>query len=188
MALPLTAIRELSYEDYALIPDDGRRHEVLGGHHVVSPALRTRHQRLVGDLAAKLRQHVRRHALGQVFVAPFDVLLSAHDIVQPDLLFVSDARLAIVNDANCAGAPDLVVEVLSASTRRRDLVDKRLLYERARVAEYWAVDPDVDSVLVFRLDAEGRYARTERRAEAGDALESPLVPGFTLPLADLFVG
>lgn len=186
MALPLTALRKLSYEDYALIPDDGRRHEVLDGLHVMSPAPRTRHQRLVLDLAADLRHHARRHGLGQVFVAPFDVLLSDHDIVQPDVLFVADARLGIVDDANCKGAPDLVVEVLSESTRRRDLVGKRLTYERAGVAEYWAVDPAVDAVLVFRPGADGRYVRTDVSAETGDALETPLLPGWELSLADLF--
>lgn len=185
--VPLHEIDKLTYEDYALIPDDGRRHEILGGDHVMSPAPKTRHQRLVGDLYFHLRRHVEEHGLGEVFVAPFDVLLSDHDIVQPDLVFVADARLGIVDEDNCKGAPDLVVEVLSGSTRRRDLIEKRRLYERTGVAEYWAVDPAIDAVQTFRADAGGRYARTgELTAEAGDALASPLLPGWRLALADLF--
>ena len=188
--VPLYEIQKLTYEDYALIPDDGRRHEILDGTHVTSPAPSTRHQRTVGDLYAEMRFHVRGHGLGEVFVAPFDVLLSEVDIVQPDICFVADGR-PIVDEANCKGAPDLMVEVLSPSTRRRDLIDKRLLFERFGVAEYWAVDPDADEVQVFRLGGPagqpgGSYARTALRAESGDALTSACLPGFSLVLSEPF--
>jgi Uma2 family endonuclease len=176
----------LTYEDYALIPDDGRRHEILDGDEVVSPSPRTKHQRVVLELAFLLRKHVRRHGLGEVFIAPFDVVLSDHDIVQPDVLFVSDARLDLVDEENCKGAPDLVCEVLSESTRRTDLVRKRRLYERTGVAEYWALDPVIDQVQVFRVE-DGRYVRAaELTAETGDALTTPLLPGLSIPLVDLF--
>ncbi|MEM6325538.1 MAG: Uma2 family endonuclease [Bacteroidota bacterium] len=187
MALPLHEIQKLGYEDYALLPEDGRRHEVLDGEHAVSPAPRTFHQILVGEIYAEIRQYVRQTGVGQVYIAPFDVLLSDHDIVQPDVLFVSDARLHIVDEVNCKGAPDLVVEVLSESTRRRDLVEKRHLYARSEVAEYWAVDPAVDTVQVFRPREDSAYERVaELTAETGDALASPLLRGWTLALADLF--
>jgi Uma2 family endonuclease len=176
----------LTYEDYALIPDDGRRHEIIDGEEVASPSPRTKHQRIVGRLFALLDRHARRHGLGEVFVAPFDGVLSDHDIVQPDVLFVSDARLPIVDEENCKGAPDLVCEVLSESTRRTDLLRKRRLYERSGVAEYWALDPAVDAVQVFRPEG-GRYVRAaELTAEAGGALATPLLPGLSIPLADLF--
>jgi len=91
-----------------------------------------------------------------------------------------------VDEENCKGAPDLVVEVLSEGTRRYDLVRKRALYERAGVQEYWVVDPGIDEVRVFRAEA-GRYAPAAvLAAETGDALSSPLLPGLTLPLAELF--
>ncbi|MEM1054550.1 MAG: Uma2 family endonuclease [Bacteroidota bacterium] len=187
MALPLHAIQKLGYEDYALIPEDGRRHEILNGDHTVSPAPKTKHQRLVLRLAASLDGFVDDHGLGEIFVAPFDVLLSDHDIVQPDVVFISDARLHIVDEVNCKGAPDLVVEVLSESTRRRDLVEKRRLYARSGVAEYWAVDPAVDTVQVFRPREDDTYERVaELTAEAGDTLASPLLPGWSLALTDLF--
>ncbi len=187
VAVPLHEIDKLTYEDYALIPDDGRRHEILDGDHVMSPAPKTKHQRLVLRLALSLEAFVDEHGLGEVFVAPFDVLLSDHDIVQPDLVFVSDGRLGIVDEDNCKGAPDLVVEVLSSSTRRRDLIEKRRAYERFGVAEYWVVDPAIDAVQVFRPGADGRYERVaELSAEAGDTLTSPLAPEWHLALADLF--
>lgn len=90
--------RKLTYDDYALIPSDGQRHEILDGVHVMSPAPRTKHQRLVGDLFFHIRAHVREQGLGEVFVAPFDVVLSEHDTIQPDVVFVADARLGIVDE------------------------------------------------------------------------------------------
>lgn len=182
--VPLYEIQELTYEDYALIPDDGRRHEILDGAHVMSPAPRTRHQRLVLDLAFELRLHAREHGLGEVFVAPFDVLLHDTTIVQPDVCFVAEGR-GIVDAVNCKGAPDLMVEVLAPGTRRRDLTDKRLLFERFGVAEYWAVDPDAAEVQRFVL-RDGAYARTVLRAESGDARRSELLPGFELAVSELF--
>lgn len=186
-AVPLWEIDKLSYEDYALIPDDGRRHEIIDGDHVVSPAPKTRHQRLVSQLDRSLGVFVDDHGLGEVFIAPFDVLLSDHDMIQPDVVFVSESRLHIVDEDNCKGAPDLVVEVLSASTRRRDLLEKRKTFERFGVAEYWVVDPAVDAVQVFRPDLEGRYQRVEELTlEGEDSLTSPLIPDWQLPLSRLF--
>ena len=185
--VPLREVQKLSYEDYALIPDDGRRHEILDGEHVTSPAPKTKHQRLVLRLALSLERHADEHGLGEVFVAPFDVLLSEHDVVQPDVCFVADDRLGIVDEDNCKGAPDLVVEVLSDRTRRRDLIGKRRQYERFGVREYWVVDPAIDAVQTFRPGADGRYERADDlTAEAGDVLTSPLVPGWRLALGDLF--
>lgn len=181
-----TDVIKLTYEDYALIPDDGRRHEIIDGDEVVSPSPRTKHQRVAFRLAFLLERHVREHGLGEVFVAPFDVVLSDHDIVQPDVLFVSDSRLGLVDEVNLKGAPDLIAEVLSESTRRTDLIRKRRLYERAGVAEYWTLDPAIDQVQVFRL-GHGRYERVaELTAEAGDALATPLLPGLAVRLAEVF--
>ncbi|MEM1042495.1 MAG: Uma2 family endonuclease [Bacteroidota bacterium] len=175
----------LTYEDYALIPPDGRRHEIIDGEEVMSPAPLTKHQRVAFRLALELELHVREHGLGEVFVAPFDVLLSDYDIVQPDVLFIADDRLRIVDEANCKGAPDLVCEVLSPSTRRTDLVRKRALYARFGVAEYWTLDPAVDQVQVFRPSGPEAY---ERAAELGmdGTLSTPLMPSLALPVAGLF--
>ena len=183
----LYAIDRLSYADYALFPDDGRRHEILDGQHVMSPAPRTAHQRLVGDLFIEIQSYARAHRLGRAYIAPFDVLLEDHAIVQPDVCFVSSVRRAIVDAENCKGAPDLIAEVLSPRTRRRDLVEKRRAYERAGVAEYWIVDPAACTVGVLRLGAGGRFEAPVRLAvEAGDTLETLSMPGFTLALPDLF--
>ena len=176
----------LTYEDYAAIPPDGRRHEIINGKHVVSPAPRTRHQRLVGELFFALRHYLREHGGGEVFIAPFDVLLDPHTVVQPDVCFVSEGRLQIVDEANCKGAPDLVIEVLSDGTRRQDLRDKRALYAASGVREYWVVDGARDGIWVLRLDGSAYRQAADLTVDAKETLETPLLPGFSLPLASLF--
>lgn len=177
----------LSYEDYQLFPDDGRRHELIGGEHYVSPAPIEKHQIASSNLQIDVGGFVREDRLGQVFSAPYDVVLSDEDVVQPDLLFVSRERASIRKPTGIFGAPDLVVEILSDSTRKIDEQVKRKLYEQAGVREYWVVDPLLETVKVYRLGAVGTYERVaELSVEAGDRLESPLFPGLVLPLERIF--
>lgn len=178
---------KLTYDDFLQFPDDGKRHELIDGEHYVTASPNTKHQAVVLALGSALRTHARAHALGRVFVAPFDVVFTDVDVVEPDLLFVSRARQTdILTAQHVRGAPDLVVEIGSPSTRKRDETIKRRLYERSGVAEYWVVDPELDEIKVYRL-TDGRYARTDELAlERGDALSSPLFPGLTLPLAEIF--
>jgi Uma2 family endonuclease len=178
---------KLSYEDYLHFPEDGRRHELIEGDHHVTPSPNTRHQRIALTLTRHLAPFVAERDLGQLFFAPFDVVLGPHDIVQPDLLFVGNAHLDRITEAHLRGAPDLVVEIVSESTRGRDEVTKRHLYERHGVPEYWIVDPVTESVKVYRLAEDSRYRRAaELSCEQEGALESPFFPGFSLPLRDLF--
>ena len=182
---------KLTYEDFVLFPDDGKRHELIDGEHFVTPSPNRRHQTAVSNLTAILVPAVRAQGLGRVFVAPFDVVLTRHDVVAPDLLFVSAARSAVLTDANVQGAPDLVVEVLSPSSRRQDEVLKRDLYERGGVAEYWIVDPEAETVKVFRrAEREAGSSRFARplllTLHEGDALATPLLPGVEVPLAAVF--
>jgi Uma2 family endonuclease len=176
----------LTYEDYQLIPDDGRRHEIIDGDEHVSPSPTTPHQRIVGRLFTSLHQHVDAQSAGEVFVAPCDVILSETDIVQPDVLFVAAERASIVKERGIEGAPDLVVEVLSEGNRRHDEVRKRKLYARHGVAEYWVVDPPLETVKVYR-NPEGGYDRVgELSAEDEDTLTTPRLDGWTLALKALF--
>lgn len=181
----LLARRKLTYTDYAAIPPDCCRHEIIDGVEYVSPAPRTLHQRLAFRLAMFLQQHAEQNGLGEVFVAPFDVMLDEHSVIQPDLVFISDARLGIVDEANCKGAPDLVIEILSPGTRQLDLTTKRERYAKAGVGDYWLVDGDVPELRTLRL-AQGRTYETTATLGRDDQLTSPLLPGFALPLADLF--
>ena len=178
--------RKLTYEDYVLIPDDGQRHEIIDGEHYVSPAPFVPHQDLLVELTVRLGSFVKAHRLGRLLVAPTDVLLSVHDIVQPDLLFVSNERAAIVGLKNLQGAPDLVIEILSPRTRRLDEGAKLQAYERFGVREYWMFDPSRQGVRPWERTDEGFRPKPFLSAAAGDVLATSLLPGFELPLAELF--
>jgi Uma2 family endonuclease len=177
---------KLTYEDYLLFSDDGKRHELIQGDHYMTPAPSTKHQKVSRNLVAALWTFVRQRRLGEVLEAPCDVVLSDEDVVQPDLLFVSAERASVITEANVQGLPDLIVEILSDTTRKKDEVTKRKLYERFGVNEYWIVDPELETVKVFRLSGH-QYARTaELSVEARDVLTTPLLPDFNLPLVELF--
>jgi Uma2 family endonuclease len=178
---------KLTYEDYLYLPEDGKRHEIIDGEHYVSPAPATRHQIILANLLHLLHPLVRELRLGRVLPAPVDVVLSDTDVVQPDLLYVSTAHLDRLTEANLQGAPDLAVEILSDSTRRTDEITKRRLYERHGVAEYWVVDPVLESIKVYRRNAQDRYERAaELTLEAADTLTTPLPAGLQIPLQAVF--
>ena len=177
---------EWTYEDYCLLPEDGRRYEVIRGELCVTPAPSPVHQRAVANLIFLLKDFLRRHPLGQVLPAPCDVVFSEHDLAQPDLLFVSNRRASIVHEKNLRGAPDLVIEVLSSSTRRVDEGVKRGTYERFGVEEYWLVDPQRRTVRVFRRAGASFGPPLDLAAEAGDVLTTPLLPGLQIRVAEIF--
>ena len=128
-----------------------------------------------------------QHPVGRVFFAPFDVVFTRFDVVEPDLLYMSNDRAAaVLTPANVQGSPELVVEIGSPSTRRRDETIKRRLYERAGVSEYWIVDPELDVVRIHRRTNQGFARPVELSAEAGDIVTTPLLPGLELPLTSLF--
>ena len=172
-----------TYADYCLTPDD-ERYELLDGELVMSPSPNRAHQRIDAKLGWRLAQFVEERDLGEVFSAPFDVVLSDTNVVQPDLLFVSKEQAYIVTEDNIRGAPDLVVEIISPSTIERDRSLKRALYARYGVREYWLVDPDTRTVTVLLLD-EGAFVEIARYG-AGQTLTSPTLAGFTANLDDIF--
>jgi Uma2 family endonuclease len=177
---------QLTYEDYLQFPDDGKRHEIIGGDHYMTPAPKAKHQTAALNLSLAIGGFVKNHGLGLVFIAPFDVILSDENVVQPDILFVSAARAAIVTEDNIQGAPDIVVEILSESTRKKDEVTKRKLYERFGVQEYWVVDPELELMKIFKL-VQQRYGRAvELSKENSDILTTDILPGFRLPVSEIF--
>jgi Uma2 family endonuclease len=178
---------KLTYDDFLLFPDDGQRHELIDGEHYVTPSPSTKHQRVSGNLHWLIRSFLEEHPIGQLFYAPFDVVFSNFDVVEPDLLYMSNERAAtILTVAHTRGAPELVIEIGSPGTRRRDETIKRRLYERSGVSEYWVVDPELDVIRVYRQQ-ESRYVRVaELSLESADVLTTPLLPGLTLPLSAIF--
>ncbi len=172
-----------TYEDYLLTPED-RRYELLDGDLLLTPAPTPYHQRVAGHLFAALLEFVRSRSLGEVIVAPCDVVLSRFDVVQPDILFVRADRLSIVGEKNVQGAPDLVVEVLSPSTEERDREMKAKLYARSGVRELWIVDPTAKTVELYA--GSGGAFRRDALFAVADTVTSPLLPGLEIPLARVF--
>ena len=175
-----------TYEDFLAFPDDGKRHEIIGGEHYVTPSPNTKHQTVSLTLAVAISSYLRRHPIGELFAAPFDVVFSDLDVVEPDLLYISRERAGILTPQHVRGVPDGVVEILSPGTRKTDETIKRKLYERFGVQEYWVVDPDLDAIKIHRR-VDRAFARVaELSAEEHDVLTTPLLPDVAVPLGEIF--
>ncbi|HEY6322934.1 MAG TPA: Uma2 family endonuclease [Thermoanaerobaculia bacterium] len=182
-----TGQRKMTYEDLQALPDDRFRHELIDGEHIVSPSPIVKHQRVAFNIAFAISAFVRPRRLGEVFTAPLDVLFSRFDVVEPDVLYVSATNANRLLERYVDGAPDLVVEVLSPSSRHIDRVRKLRLYDAYGVEEYWLADPKTDTLGVYRRDASGRLALLASLSlGAGDVLETPLLPGLSIPLPEIF--
>lgn len=154
MIQPSKSIVKLGYQEYCGFPPDGRRHEIVDGDHYVNPAPNTYHQTLSMRIAFQLYSQIEVNGLGRVFHAPTDLQLSDHDVVQPDLLVVLSDKEIIITPTKIKGVPDLIVEILSDSTKPMDLGLKKELYLRAEVPEYWIVDPEDHVVEQYTLQGQ----------------------------------
>ena len=144
----------------------------------------TKHQKIAGFMYRTVADFVELRNMGTVLISPTDVVLSNHDVAQPDILFVSNERAGIITEANIQGAPDLVVEVLSPTTEGHDRGYKLTLYSRHGVREYWLVDPVAERVEVFTAGAEGlTLTATYQRSQT---LVSPLLPELSIDLERVF--
>jgi Uma2 family endonuclease len=175
---------KLDYADYAAIPDDGNRYEVLEGGLLVTPAPSPRHQLISFRLHRQLVSHFGDASPGVVFAAPIDVILSDHDILQPDLV-VAD-RPEQVSTRGIEGAPLLVVEILSPATRQRDRTPKARRYAALGVPHFWLVDPDARRVECYRSRAHGTSYSLVVQAEGPAALTHPDWANLTLDLDALW--
>ena len=178
----ITATR-LTYQDYLNIDGD-ERYELIDGELIMVGAPNEAHQTASVFLVSRMFMFADDRELGKVLHAPFDVILSDTDVVQPDILFVSNERAHIRTPANIRGAPDLVVEILSPSSASRDWSDKLNLYSKHGVKEYWIVDPAnrVVWLMLLRggaLEIAGRYGM-------GDTVSSTVLAGFSVKVDDIF--
>ena len=172
-----------TYEDYLRTPDD-MRYELIDGELIFIPSSGRAHQGASVRLGTRLYSFVRKHDLGFVYWARRDVVLSNNDIVQPDLMFISNERMHIDTEAEVWGGPDLVVEILSPSTAARDRTVKQSLYARNGVNEYWLVDADARTIEVMLLGDQG--LEPIATYGEGDTLLSPTLPGFSILVDDVF--
>ncbi|MEX5214677.1 MAG: Uma2 family endonuclease [Nitrospiraceae bacterium] len=177
---------KLTYGDYLSFPEDGKRHELIDGDHYVTPSPNTKHQTVSSNLHRILAGFAHDKKLGRIFAAPYDVVQSESDVLQPDLVFVSSSRSSIITESNIQGAPDLVIEILSDSTRRTDEIVKRKRYEAFGVQQYWVVDPVLDSVKVYRMSDRGYTRVAELTKEETESLTTPFLPSLSIAIADIF--
>jgi Uma2 family endonuclease len=174
----------VTYDDYRTLPDDGKRYEIIGGELIMRGSPRIIHQIISLNLASKLHSFVSEHNLGRILEASTDVVLSMTDVVQPDILFVSKERSHIITENNIVAAPDLVVEILSESTKVRDKTTKKTLYEKYRAKEYWLIYPVEEKIEQFILQNE-QLALNET-FEKTDTLSTKVIPGFSVSLTEIF--
>ncbi len=175
-----------TYEDYLRLPDDGRRYEILRGVLYVQAAPAPLHQIILRRFVRVLLFFLEENPVGELLFASVDVMFPAGlaTPVQPDLLFITAERTGIIKDRNIEGAPDLVLEILSPSTRHVDRGPKFDIYAEAGVREYWLADPLARTVEVFVL-REGAYVLLGRFSR-GEHLRSEVLPGFQPSLDQIF--
>ena len=180
-------LKEWTYEEFMALPEGGPvRYEIIDGDLCMTPAPSPRHQEISINLSGIVWNFLRTNPLGKVYASPVDVVFSQEppQVVEPDLVFVAAEHVSLITEKNLQGVPDLLVEILSPTTSLRDRREKLALYERFGVPEYWIVDPERTTIQVFRLSGE-RYAEALEFG-LGDRLETPLLPGLSIPLSEVF--
>ena len=175
--------RPLTYLDLEHFPDDGNRYEVVYGELHMTAAPTWEHQDVLGQIYDLLRSHVRARRLGKVFFAPVDVRPLGTDQVQPDLLFIRREQLHLLHGGIFLGVPDLVVEVLSPSTRRFDETRKLQFYAEAGVPEYWIADPQERALRIFVL-RDGAYVPVA--TDPDGRLRSSVLPDLVVDSPSIF--
>ncbi len=178
----VTAIR-LTYEDYAKTPED-ERWELIDGELILTPSQNMAHQTNQSELGFCMMHFVSTNGAGKVYLPNTDVVLSDNDVVRPDILFVSKERDHIITYANIQGAPDLVVEIISPSTARRDWGVKRELYAKHGVKEYWITDPG--NKIVWVMPIKDGVLEIKQTCYLGDTIASSVLAGFTVKVDDIF--
>ncbi|MDZ7264032.1 MAG: Uma2 family endonuclease [candidate division KSB1 bacterium] len=176
--------KRYTYQDYLTLPDDGNSYEIIEGELIMSPAPHTIHQQVSLNVVIELTHFVRNANAGKVFYAPTVVILSKRDIVQPDILFVSRQKTDIIKEKNINGVPDLIIEILSPATGYNDLIEKKELYEKFGVQEYWIVDPKKRRVDVYVHN--GEKFESMQRIEKNGVLASQVLKGLEIKCAKIF--
>ena len=180
----LTKKKIYTYQDYLDLPDDGKRYEIIDGELIMSPAPYTIHQQVSVNIIAELIPFVKKNKNGKVLYSPVDVVLSKTNVFQPDILFVSNENLPIIQEKNINGAPDLIIEILSAATGYYDLIEKKEIYEKFGVKEYWIVDPKKQWAEIYFLD-RGKF-KSIQRLEKARIVKSNVLKGFEISLEIVF--
>ena len=174
----------MTVREYRLLPEDGKRWELFEGDFLVTPAPTPLHQKVSRRLQHALMTQLEDTGLAEVIDAPIDIVFDDFNVLQPDIVIISSARTSMITERAVEGARDVVVEILSPSTRDRDRHMKFRLYERFRVREYWIIDPNHGFLEAHRLE-DTSYQLRERHDRAS-TLRCPDFPTLQIPLAPIF--
>lgn len=175
--------KKYTYEDYLKTPED-TRYELIEGELTMTPAPDTDHQDILRNLVIVIEKYVSEKTLGKVFFAPVDVILDEYHVLQPDLIFITTARLDIIKKRGIFAPPDMALEIISPSSYYRDSVQKKELYERFGIKEFWVVDPANKVIEVFVLEGK-KYVLYSFKSEEGK-INSNAISGFEADLKDIF--
>ena len=178
----ITKTKKWTYEEYYKLDDD-KRYEVLGGELIMAPAPYSDHQEISFNLVI-LFESARKDNPGKIFYAPIDVIFDDNNVIQPDILFIKKENLFIRKKRGVFGSPDLVVEILSPSSIKRDRYEKKEIYRKFGVKEYWIVDPANLSIEVFLLENE-EYKLHSMATENGE-IKSYILEGLVIEVEAVF--
>lgn len=183
-AKPLVKLTNADYMAMTPPANSGPRYQLINGALVEMPGATLAHQSFLLELSLELSSQVRATGIGRIVIAPYDVHIDLHNTFQPDLMYVSNDRLYILEQLAATGAPDVVVEILSDSTRRRDLTEKAPVYAANGVREVWIVDLEATTVTIHAGD--GSTLAPVRVFGTSDTLSSDAMPGVAIDLGPIF--
>lgn len=176
--------RKYTYNDYLRTPED-KRYELLNENLTMLPSPYTKHQIISREIFWQLMQFIKSKSTGELFEAPMDVYFDSANCVQPDIFFIYSERKNIITEKNIHGAPDLIVEIISAGSIHRDLVEKKALYEKFGVKEYWIVFPDEEIIEIYLLNNGNKY-ELYQTAENGEEISSAVLKDLKVAIKDIF--
>ena len=178
------AAERFTVGDYRALSPGPPYYQLVEGELVVAPSPNSFHQDIALNVAVLLTNHVRRHRLGKVCIAPFDVYLSETNVLQPDIFFLSTSRMKLLQADGVHGAPDLVVEIVSPSNGLLETRRKRPVYAAHGVREEWIIEPTLQQL--HRYDFAIDVAKPVRVFDNDESFETPVLPGLVIQTAELF--
>ena len=182
--MPSVLTEQFTVADYRAMSEGPPYYQLVEGELIMAPSPSSFHQDIAANIHLLVANHVRKHRLGKVCIAPLDVFLSDANVFQPDVFFLSNASLPLFQADGIHGAPDLVVEIVSPSNGLLDKKRKRPVYARCGVKELWLVDPVLEQI--HRYDFAIDQAKPVRVMDSDESFETPLLPGLVIDAADVF--
>jgi len=184
----VTELKQISVHEFRQMEfdeNDDAYYELINGYIMKKSAPRPQHQNISMNLSIEIGTFVKKRGLGKLFTSPIDVFLDDLNAVQPDLVFIPTEKQNIITDDGIIGIPDLIIEIISPSSVLRDSVDKKNLYERLNVKEYWIIDPQYQDIQVYTIQ-NGRYELYSGITMFEGELKSIIFEGIAIDLAELF--